>query len=426
MFLLAPTIFITCPVRNAPGLMGRSRWRPIGQVSGVADPNSLTAGYGRWRMDNRVDGPRLLRPGEFDEAIELVRTCFGMGDEEERPTPYWADRADPDRHAVITVDGAVVSHAVGAPVEFTAGPATVPARGIAGVATHPDHRGNGYMTRLMEFWIDRAREDGIPLLELEGDRQRYRRFGWDNAGREFRFAVTPRSHPAAEANPDGVRAYRGTRDDLEFVAAIHDAERYGVRRSLDTYETLLEPDRRQTVLHDDSDGAAYVCYRGDDPVTVEEFGGDPDAIATILGQLCATSGDLAIYTHPHHPFVDRLYEISADWVLRSHRKLRITDLYDVLAAYQPLLETRWEATDRPGTETVTLALTGESAVTLRFGRDDVSVERSDGTAAVTLDRPAMTRLLFGVADGMRSVKRAHPTLATVLPLEYYMWQTETI
>lgn len=73
---------------------------------------------------------------------------------------------------VVTVGDEIATHAVRISAEL-----------VAGVATHPDHRENGYRTRVLEFCLADLAADGVPIAELEGYRPGYARFGFEDAGR---------------------------------------------------------------------------------------------------------------------------------------------------------------------------------------------------------------------------------------------------
>ncbi|MCU4743312.1 GNAT family N-acetyltransferase [Natronoglomus mannanivorans] len=393
-------------------------------------------------MGANIDGPRPLRPDEFRDAMALAEHCFGYesGGLEAR-MPHCFDESRPDRHVIIKRDDEIVSHVVCVPTELRAGDVCVPCYGIAGVATDPDHRGNGYMTQLLEFCLRRAEEDGVPIVELEGDRVGYGRFGWENAGREYRFRITRRSFDAPEPvvndGTDLVYPVRPGNADLESIERVHEAERYRITRDQDQYERLLGQRGLETLVYD-GDRPAYLCHRGAEPTSVLEFGGSERGVATLLDRVLQDD-EIMLYTHPHHPLVSLFVEVSTDWTLLSHRKLNVLDLPTVLEAYEPLLEDRWTtAVDGIGTSTtggsVTLAIAAddrnpssrETPVTIRFEDAGVHVERTDRKPDLVLDRRTMTHFLFGSPDACYEVKQTHPFLGTVLPLEYYFWQTETI
>ena len=394
-------------------------------------------------MTGSVDGPRLARPDEFRETMDLTERCFGFdpGGLEAR-MPHCFDAEHLERHAIIKADGDVVSHVACVPAELRAGDARVECSGIAGVATDPDHRGNGYMHQLLEFWLDRLADRGMPLAELEGDRVRYGRYGWENAGREERYRITERSFAAGrEADghgTDAVRRFR--RDDLEAIRDIHKTERYRVSRDRRRYERLLKQAGLETLVYD-AERPAYLCYRGDDPASVLEFGGSRGGITALLERVLDAAGEVAVYTHPHHPLTALFRDVAADWTRRPHRKLNVLDLQATLEGYRPLLEERWaKAVDAFGgtTGAITLRMTDSAdqstdaadvptqPVTVAYDATGVSVEQTDCEPDITLDRRGMVEFLFGSRAARRPLERPDPFLEAVLPLEYYFWQTETI
>lgn len=363
--------------------------------------------------------------------MTLAERCFGFERGGlERRMPHCFDESRPERHAIIKRDGAVVSHVACVPATLRAGGATVECPGIAGVATDPDHRGVGYMKRLIGFWIDRLESRNVPLMELEGDRPGYRRFGWENAGREDRYRITDRSFTAAPIGSAEVQRYRGPAD-LEPILEIHEGERYRVVRSRRRYERLLDQQGLETLIVG-GDRPAYLSYRRSDPASVLEFGGSREGVTALLAAVLESTPELEVYTHPHHPLVPLFCEVAADWRTAPHRKLNVLDLPGTLEAYEPLLADRW-STAAAGlgspTGSVTLAVNEPpttEAATVAYDGADVRVERTTRKPDVTLDRPTMTRLLFGSPDACWQVRRSRPFLRAVLPLEYYFWRTETI
>lgn len=392
-------------------------------------------------MTEAIDGPRLVRSDEFREAMTLTERCFGFdaGGLESR-MPHCFDESKPERHAIVKRDGAIVSHVACVPVELRAGDVRVECGGIAGVATDPDHRGDGHMTRLIEFWLERLDERNVPLAELEGDRVGYGRFGWENAGREWRYLITERSFALEPAGTDRVRQYRAP-EDLDAIESIHEHERYRVSRDRRRYERLFDQRDLETLVFE-GDRPAYLAYREDDPTAIIEFGGSREGVTALVTAVLASteSGELAVFTHPHHPLTALFREVAADWRIQPHRKLNVLDLPEILEAYEPLLADRWRSMVNGGGEdrsgSVTVALDGtESAesveasrepVTITTTGDALAVERTSRSPDVALDRRTMTHLLFGSPDACWSIKRSHPILRSVLPLEYYFWQTETI
>ena len=60
---------------------------------------------------------------------------------------------------------------------------------IGTVAVHPKARGKGYLTQLMKQAEDDAVQKGFDLMLLDGDRHRYRNYGFEKAGVKCNFNV---------------------------------------------------------------------------------------------------------------------------------------------------------------------------------------------------------------------------------------------
>lgn len=60
---------------------------------------------------------------------------------------------------------------------------------IGTVAVHPKQRGRGYMTELMEEAERDARKKGFDLMLVDGERHRYRSYGFEKAGAKYCFNV---------------------------------------------------------------------------------------------------------------------------------------------------------------------------------------------------------------------------------------------
>lgn len=60
---------------------------------------------------------------------------------------------------------------------------------IGTVCVHPKHRGKGYLTELMQRAEQDARENGFDLLLLDGNRHRYRSYGFEQAGVKCNFSM---------------------------------------------------------------------------------------------------------------------------------------------------------------------------------------------------------------------------------------------
>jgi len=150
---------------------------------------------------------RTLRLEEQEEFERFLERCYGH-------SRGFFLRAAPDWHypgqeavqccLVLERDGKIVSHVATYPLQIVVGPAQVWCGGIGDVATLPEARGQGCMSRLMEESRRRMRERGMPLAALWGDQQRYQNFGYETCGVRYNVQVTRRGLEVAGDSPADV------------------------------------------------------------------------------------------------------------------------------------------------------------------------------------------------------------------------------
>lgn len=367
-----------------------------------------------------TDGPRLVHPEEFSEVLELVDRCFsrergGMA----ARLPFCYDETHPERHAVIYQDGTIVAHVGAIPQTLAVDSETVGCRGISGVATDPRYRDNGYMSDLLEFWLDRIDE---PLVDLGGDRQRYGHFGWENAGREVKYRITERSLPAS---PDvSIHRYNGDAADLDTLCDLHAGESYRVVRTRETSRQVYGRRGIETLLAA-GEQPSYLSFNREtrDP-SIVEFGGSDEGIVGLLAHIFRwfNASSLTVMAPPSHQLTPTLRDSSVSWQVMSMRMVNIRDLPTLLSGFETELSRRWE-TYGQGVGDLTLGIVGdEDTVRLRYG-DDFTVERTDATPDLALERREMTHLLFGSPP---CETQSNPVLDAVLPLDYYIWPSERV
>ena len=111
-------------------------------------------------------------------------------------------------HRIVTEDdGVTIRGLVGLLPGTLHTPAGALRTGYIGtVSVHPDTRGLGYMRRLMADRTADARQQGIDLLVLGGQRQRYGYYGYGQGGQRWWFEISARCvrHALAEADIEGI------------------------------------------------------------------------------------------------------------------------------------------------------------------------------------------------------------------------------
>ncbi len=93
---------------------------------------------------------RLAFEGETERQKELWRLCFG--DEQSYIDHYYGSLYQPQQTALLLEDGVIASMLTMLPVSLALPEGgSLEAAMIYAVATHPDHQGHGYGSRLMQF-----------------------------------------------------------------------------------------------------------------------------------------------------------------------------------------------------------------------------------------------------------------------------------
>ena len=387
-----------------------------------------------------MQGPLRATLSDFDSLIELVDICFS-GDKDRggmlaRWPHCYMERPEKLRNSLIMKEGdQVVSHVGYADQTLLVEGGQLKVAGITGVATRPEYRRQGLMTRLLDHCIRLMEEEGYVLSDLGGDTQRYRKFGWENGGRRWSFHLTPRSVGACDP-PTGwkVAKYEGSPEEIEFVKAIHEREPMRVERTDELYRLLLGRKGWQGWLAEGPDDArAYMVVQADDPkhLRAVEVGGDGVGVHGLADYLVREGGaeSLGIGLPWRHPLNGTLFKLSTGWGVQTPRMFRINDLAGTLRGFLPQLRSRYEQLGTKDERTVSLAMSGtDQKVRLVFSKDDVTLETDHGRDALALDRFQMVRFLFG--PGVPGTEFDLPSearfLDLLLPLGFYLWALETV
>jgi len=115
-------------------------------------------------------------------------------------------------------DGQIVSNVGLFPMEVVILGERFKCAGIGGVATHPQARGKGYMTELLNRSLSKMREEGYDFSLLWGNRQRYGAFGYEVCGAQYHLTYSRRSLDRAGVQPIPVTEVDPA--DPEVVALI--------------------------------------------------------------------------------------------------------------------------------------------------------------------------------------------------------------
>ena len=335
---------------------------------------------------------RTVRAEEFDDFMRFLERCYGHSYNffpRAYPQLY---RPDPDAlecFLVLEVDGKIVSHVGLFPLELRSFGCRLMVGGVGGVATLPEERGKGYMSRLLRHAISLMRERGWPLSALGGDRQRYATFGWEQAGLKVNLTLTRRALDWVGTKPAEVREA-----PPEEAAPVVDelSKSLPLRVERRRADLVLRKQGIRCWLSDDG----YVITGGEiGNQTVFEVASPTGREAELIyGVLEKTFGGAATVMLSAHDTerLSRLMRVAASWSCGPDWQYRINDLHGLLKAFEPLLSER--AKNSPDFE-VSVGLKWESEV------DIATISVKDGRLEIVKGRESGNYFEFDIVEGAR-------------------------
>ena len=212
------------------------------------------------------------RPSEFKALVEATTRAFG------KPKDFFTTHyvhAYPGESAakacvVAFHDGRIAGLINQTPMLLRAGRAALKACGLGGVCASPECRGQGVMSGLLKASREWQRKDGTVLGILWGARERYRRYGFEEAGRRLLVSVAARH--LQDARPVPLRP--ATLADAPALARLARATPVGVCRTTEWQELLLRRTNFQASCNRRGPVKAFLVVEQGNPKTVVELAGD--------------------------------------------------------------------------------------------------------------------------------------------------------
>lgn len=281
---------------------------------------------------------RETRLDEFDELMAFLARTYGYDDVKYFPTHYphlyRKEQKNLKNSFIIKDNGKIVSHTGLFPLDVLVGKTILKAGGIGGVSTDPDYRGQGLMRKLLNFTIDKMKQQEYAFSILWGDRQRYGNLGWELGGRRLLFTVTPRSLMWKEIEAGEMRRYDNQPDDLEKIMTFHEAERLKVKRSKNTYQLLMKKAGIQVWAGKES----YIILSGEGKIqNAVESGGNPAGILSLTLTLIKEKkldGIRISRPYENSEINNALLDASSGWAVETLCSIKIANFARTLEGFQ--------------------------------------------------------------------------------------------
>ncbi|HXI17588.1 MAG TPA: GNAT family N-acetyltransferase [Chloroflexota bacterium] len=187
------------------------------------------------------DGPRALRPDEWDQLNALVSTVFRPSMFQDYPQLF----NEPNREnlRVVADDGKVVCH-----VGMTERAASllgcrIDVCCIGAVSTLDDYRGKGYASQAFQDACEKAAGDRVDVMLISGGRGLYTRVGCRQVGQDLDFSLdVAAAGRLASARPPGGGGFsvrRASVGDIPALSRLYAAEGVRFIRQREDWEMAL-------------------------------------------------------------------------------------------------------------------------------------------------------------------------------------------
>ena len=243
----------------------------------LASSNAVPEGY---------DGPRACRPLELAPTLDLINYVFRhLRTPPGRPTMGWDyphvyNPANLDNVRIVARNGEPVASVGIYPTRVRTPRGEIAVGGIGAVATHPNHRRLGLSTLCLEDAHATMRAAGLHVGLLgTGIPDFYRKLGWENAGRQWRFSLD-RGNVSFLPDANRLEVTDEWRPHAAALCALHNAEPLGAPRTDATF--VLRAERKFVRLVVATRAGQPVAYAGLRDSTAAETAGAPDNVAALL------------------------------------------------------------------------------------------------------------------------------------------------
>lgn len=266
---------------------------------------------------------------------------------------------------------------------------------IGTVSVHPYFRGRGYMKQLMPMTMDALKEQGCQIIVLGGQRQRYRHFGFEDAGSLLQLYFTRMSlrHSLGSIHSEDfkfVPLEEAGEDALKASIRLHQSRDYYSERKEEDFLLYMKTwAGKAYAVHYQGQyaGYFYVIRQKIAEFGLADEGLLPQAIYALMLQQGWDSLSLPLMPHQAKRYED-LFLAADGWQISPPHNLLVVDWAGFLST---LLQ--FKANQQPlqdGQAVLGISGEGNHIITVQNGK--VRVEKTDTEAALTLGSLAAIRL----------------------------------
>ncbi len=267
-------------------------------------------------MDYKIE---RLTAKDYDELLDMLNTVFhkpeGNTFDIFLPVMWERDDEHMSKHIAIRENGKIAAVVGIYPLPAKVGGEDIVFSTIGNVATLEEFEGKGMMRALMSRGLEEAESLGLDVARLGGARQRYNRYGFEQAGVDYMFKLIPKNL---------IDYYGGKTVDGEMVfsgSPLSGGEGFEKRISF-KHITLEDTELLDAVMELEKNAPLY-ADRGDREQFFKTLSaykhkiwGALDGDGNLVGYINATPDNTCIYEHRADK-AENEYQMLLEWLLFS-------------------------------------------------------------------------------------------------------------
>lgn len=248
-------------------------------------------------------------------------------------------------HYAAELDGKIVGAFSVLPLTATRGASTLKCGGVAGVAVAPDCRRAGVGAAMMRWYVNYAREQGVPMASLYGFRETwYRRYGYEVAGKRTK-VICP-THRLPELRSDLPVRRLGWEDWPELAACYaqyaHARSGVNTREEAWQWKRVLAENKALTIYAFGNPIEAYaavshsIAFWTDQHISefIWSTARGYDAAVSFFRQLGINKTAITWYEPSDSPFYTRFLDHGVEARVERPIMYRVNDVPAALSALQ--------------------------------------------------------------------------------------------
>ena len=346
---------------------------------------------------------RRLTTADYDQLIALLNGVFtrhnGYEQDFEKMLPKMCVRDDVHmgKHFGIFEENQLVACIGVYPLETVVAGETLLFSTMGNIATHWEHTGKGYMSKLIEAALQELKAIGADASRLGGNRQRYNRFGFESCGQILSFTFNKDTLAGRFPAPGEIAFMKiapGDNAALEFCCTLYNQNPIAVTREKgNAYLTMTAWEYQPYLCLQNGKPVGYLCANQTGGNLAEVFGVDVQCFTDILCQWQKQKNTPITFSlQPHQVELVQLFSAICDTMqIRSPSHFKICNWEGVISAFLKLKASY--QTLREGE--MILKIQDYGTVRIFVDQQGTGCEASQQEPELTLTQLEASRFIFG-------------------------------